>query len=361
LLHGEWTVGAIDAIVRPQEAKYRGLSAKGGAIMATIASLAAHPVAPSPLASAANPPFRSSQRQSRAGDPATLFASFLLDPRAARLNTLADAASRAQEVDRARQVERLIDDARGLAERARHSASTVAQVTGTAPNMTSEARIEIDQDAVITVSDGETTAAYVHAAGNDVQDFLDAVNGTADLKIKASLTSDRWLRLEATDANPITVGGSADADELASIGLAAGTTVGSVNGARRELARAFDLLREQIDAVALRAGAPLTAEGLGIRRASGGGFQSDADVTAFLDDLEAAGKRIAEEFPAARSVTSQAAFARAAREVLTGGDDAEERDESGALGLARQVRAQFAATSHALAGPAAAQALRLFW
>jgi hypothetical protein len=104
-------------------------------------------------------------------------------------------------------------------------------------------------------------------------------------------------------------------------------------------------------------------ENLRIRRASeSGNFQSDADIAASLADLDAAEKRVTEEFPDSRSATPETEFAKAAVDLLTGGNDVaiEDHDENSALGLARQVRSQFAATSHSLAGSAAVQVLRLF-
>jgi hypothetical protein len=331
--------------------------------MATVTSIATQLFAQSPIARATNA--HADQRQSVAGDPATLFASSTLDPGAARLNALADAASNAQKANQAAQIKRLINDARTLADQALYSASTVAKVTGTATNLTPVVDIEMDHGDTITFSDGQTTATYIHAAGYEVQDFIDAVNNTANLNVKASLSDEGRLRLEATGVNGITVGGSADAEELASIGLAAGATVGSVNTGRQELARAFDSIRDQIDAVKLssRSGAPVTAESLGIRRATGSGnFQSDADITAFLADLEAAGRKLTAEFPDSRSATAETEFTKAAVDLLTGGNDLtiKDQDENGALGLARQVRSQFTATPHSLAGAAAVQVLRLF-
>ena len=118
----------------------------------------------------------------------------------------------------------LIKNTRSLAYQALNSASTLAEVTGNVTGLTGATAISMDNGDTITVSDGTTTATYTHAGGQDVQDFLDAVNNTANLNVEASLTSDGRIQLEATGVNNVTIGGSASVGELSAIGLAAGTT-----------------------------------------------------------------------------------------------------------------------------------------
>jgi hypothetical protein len=315
----------------------------------------------SPLAASTNPLERASGAPQSASDGAATLFDASLDPRAARLLALGEGG--AQRAQQARRVGELINEARSIVDRARYSASTAATVVGTAPDLAPSTRIDIGQGATVTVSDGDTTAVYTHAAGNTVEDFIAAINDTANLDVTVSLTENKQLRLEATGRNAITVGGSADDEELASLGLGRATTVGSANLQRQELARAFDAVRERIDAVGLATGdGAITAERLGIARVSAGGFQSDADLGAARTEVDRAEKSLAERFPA-RPDASRAAFTRAAVEVLSGGTDdlaLAERDEASALGLARDVRSQLAATRRSLADGAAAQVLRLF-
>jgi hypothetical protein len=288
---------------------------------------------------------------------------------------LADEDGSARKIHQAKQVQNLFDEARSLAERALSSSTTVATLTGSAPYLTSRDDIRIGHGDSITVSDGHTTATYVHTSGFDVQHFLDTVNNTPGLKVKASLTADRRLRLEATGANGITIGGTADEDELATIGLSAGTTVPSVNTKRQELARAFDAVRDQIDAVKLDAAtgdasSPITARSLGIRRVASEGdgeFQTDSEITAVLADLDRADKTLANKVPAATSSRlpePRDSFVRSAIDLLTGpASDLALTDtsESDALNLATHARGQLAqwpATS--IVGKPGEPLLRLF-
>jgi hypothetical protein len=296
--------------------------------------------------------------------PATLFASSTLGMRAAQLNALADEAGTAQQ---ARQVKSLINEARTVADRAQYAASSAAKVTGTAANLTPIVEIKADHGDTITVSDGHTTATYTHSSGFDVQDFIDTVNNTTNLDVKASLTADKRLQLEATGVNSITVGGSADAEELASIGLRAETATGHVNAERQDLARAFDGIRDKIDAVKLEAdGAPVTAASLGIPRASAGGgnFQSNAEITAALAQLDGAEKTIAEKFPAGRAPADRESFTSSAINVLSDGAHdlaLAQPSESDALRLAAQTRTQLAGwRPSSIVGKPGEPLLRLF-
>ena len=111
----------------------------------------------------------------------------------------------------------------------------------------------MDNGDTITVSDGTATATYSHTSGQDVQDFIDTVNNTANLNVEASLTSDGRIQLEATGVNNVTIGGSASV-QLGALGLAAGTTTSTSNSLRHALAQQFDQVRTQIDQLAADAG-----------------------------------------------------------------------------------------------------------
>ena len=314
-------------------------------------------------------------RNRSAGGAASLFAPSALSLRAAHLNALMDDAGGAQRILRAKQVKSLINEARDVAERALSSTPTLATLTGSAPYLTARDDIRIDHGDSITVSDGHTTATYVHTGGFDVQHFLDTINDTPNLKVKASLTSDRRLRLEATDTNEITIGGTADESELATIGLSTGTTVPAVNNKRQELARAFDTIRDKIDAVKLESEAaddtsPITARTLGIRRVNGdggGGLQSNSEINDVLADLDRADKTLAEKVPASTSTrlpTPRDGFVASAIQFLADQSNdlgLSEAAESDALDLAARARGQLAqwpATS--IVGKPGEPLLRLF-
>jgi hypothetical protein len=313
-------------------------------------------------------PIRRDDRVGAGGDAATLFSSSALSRRAAALNALMDDAGRsAQSQRQVRRITQLIDAARTTADQALHAASTVAKVGGTVPGLTGAVDIALDHGDTITVSDGHATATYIHAGGNKVADFLASVNDANGLNVEASLDADGWLRLEATGVSSITVGGSADAEELASIGLAAGTTSGSVNERRQDLARAFDAIRAEIDAVQLESnGSFVTAESLGIRRTAsgdGGNFQSTGEITAALADLERAEATLKEKFPASQS-SGDANVTRPVLELLTGdANDLAHADtgEDDANALAQQLREQVRQLrTQSFAGHPGAQVLRLF-
>ena len=149
-------------------------------------------------------------------NPAAFFTASALNARAAALNSVIDGIGNAKQTLEAASagiegMQALIDSARSLAYQALNSTSTLAEVDGSVTGLTGATSITalgFDNGDTITVSDGTVTATYTHAAGQDVQDFLDAVNNHATLKVEASLTSDGRVHLEATGVNDITIGGS---------------------------------------------------------------------------------------------------------------------------------------------------------
>src|SRR5262249_1786098 len=84
-----------------------------------------------------------------------------------------------------------------------------------------------------------------------VGQIINAINGTANLKVNAELSANGSLQLEATGANGITVGGTATGAELAQFGLTAGaTTAGTVNATRTSLASQYNHILTHIDQLA---------------------------------------------------------------------------------------------------------------
>lgn len=293
-------------------------------------------------------------------------------------------------------IQSLIKNARSLAYQALNSASTLAEVTGSVVGLTGATAISMDNGDTITVSDGTTTATYTHAGGQDVQDFLDAVNNTPNLKVEARLTSDGRIELEATGVNNVTIGGSASAGELSAIGLAAGTTTSSTNSLRQSLAQQFDSIRSQIDelagdagfngqnllagssvsitlnetgsAVATASGSLITAASLGIGAASGAGgnFQFDGAIEASIADLDTASaslQQMASSYGAALAVVSvRDDFTKSMSSLLTTGAEdllAADLNYESVMLLALTTRRGLAMTSLSLAAEADKNALRL--
>jgi flagellin-like hook-associated protein FlgL len=249
----------------------------------------------------------------------------------------------------------------------------------------------------ITISDGTNTVTYTHAAGQTVQDVLDAVNNDPNLKVDARLTADGRLQLEASGVNNVVIGGSASVGELSALGLVAGTTTSTLNTTRQALAQQFDSLREQIDTIARDAGfngqnllggdvvtvtfnetgsarlavsgSLLSAAVLGVNSAvsTGGNFQSDTDINGFLTSLDAAAATLrstASSYGADLAVVgARETFIKDMSSLLTAGADnlvLADPNEEGVTLLALQTRRDLAVTSLSLASRGQSDALRLF-
>lgn len=335
-------------------------------------------------------------------DPAAFFTASALNARAAALNTVLDVISSGKKVIEAANagiegIESLIKNMRSLANQALTSPSTLAEVTGNVTGLTGASLVSMDNGDTITVSDGATTATYTHTAGQDVQDFIDAVNNTTNLKVEARLTADGRIQLEATGVNNVTIGGSASVGELSALGLAAGTTTSTSNSLRSALAQQFDQVRTQIDQLAADAGLngqnllagntlsiPLNENGsaavtvagslvsaanLGIDPASGsaGNFQFDDDLEAAIAELDVAStsvRQMSSTFTAQLSAVSvREDFTKGMSNLLTAGAEslvAADINAEVATLLALQTRRDLAATSLSLASEADKTALRLF-
>jgi flagellar hook protein FlgE len=98
-----------------------------------------------------------------------------------------------------------------------------SRVVGNVSNLTAASSFPVVAGRTITIGDGTGTATVTSAGAVTVQNILTAVN-TAGLNVKAFLNSNGQIQLESTGANPIVVGGTATAPELAQFGETAGTT-----------------------------------------------------------------------------------------------------------------------------------------
>lgn len=343
-------------------------------------------------------------------DPAAFFTSSALSSRAASLNALVDNVSSVKKsIDAANNgvqaITSLLNQAQTIATAALQSANTLVKVTGNfGSTLTTSSVIASTGGAgnkfkagdTVTVSDGTTTATYTAANNDTVQTFLNAVNGTANLKITASLNSSGQIAFAATGPVSITLGGTqTGAGTLNSVtGLTAGATAFVANATRTSYAAQYDALRTQIDTVINDAGyngvnlltnisktlslnesgsstitltgANLSTSALGVL-ASTNSFQSDSDITTSSTNI--ANALIAVQNQTATLGNSQAIldarmqFNKAMVDTLqAGADDLVKSDTSadGALLLALQTRQQLTATSLSMTGTSDKMALRLF-
>jgi flagellin-like hook-associated protein FlgL len=336
-------------------------------------------------------------------DPNNFFTASALNSRASQLNQLVDTAAGAQKTIEAaangiNAIEALIQSAQTAANNALQSTATNAKVTGTVTGLTGASSITISVNKTITVNDGTTTATYTADLSPTVQEFLDAVNNTSGLKVRANLTSDGRIELDALSTNNVVIGGTSNGGEKASIGLVAGTTTGTLNSTRQALALQFDQIRTQIDQAITDAGysgvnllagnnlsvifnedgsSKLDVAGvtyssavLGLPIAGSGTgyqFQSNTEINAALKALTAALSTVSNQALLLESqmsiVNARQDFNTALTDLLkTGADDlvlADSNEESAAL-LALRARQDLATTTLSIAGESDRSVLLLF-
>jgi flagellin-like hook-associated protein FlgL len=336
-------------------------------------------------------------------NPYNFFTASALNSRAAQLNRLVDNAAAAEKTIEAASngiaaVQALLKSAQNAANQALQSTSTNAKVTGTVTGLTGASAIAIANGNTITINDGTTTATYTADASPTVQEFVDAVNNTANLKVKASLTSDGRIELDALSTNSIVIGGTSDAGEKASIGLTAGTTTGTLNTTRQALSQQFDQLRTQIDQVIADSGyngvnllsggtlsitfnesgsSKLSVAGftdsssaLSIPVAStgtGNQFQSNTEINAALSAISTALNTLSAQSSVLESnmsvVEARQEFNSGMSELLEAGADdlvAADINEESAMLLALETRRDLATSALSLASQSERSALLLF-
>jgi flagellin-like hook-associated protein FlgL len=329
--------------------------------------------------------FTSSALSSRANDVASL------------LDTLGGAMKVIETADNGiKGLVKLVETAQATARQAKQTPASTATVAGTVPNLTgASAMTGWDVGDTLTVSDGTTTATFTFAAGNTVQNAISAINASSNLSVRARLSDDGRLLLEARGANAIVVGGTADAGELAAIGLVAGTTPAApVSVARQTFAQQYNELMNQIDGLArdsaynginllqseaLRVtfnednsssmtirGVDFDSDGLGLADA-GGQFQTETDVDAALAQLSSALISLRSQATTLGSnltvVQMRENFMKQMINTLRTGADAlvlADTNEEGANMLALQTRQQLSQTALSLATQAEQSVLRLF-
>src|SRR4051812_17951427 len=164
-------------------------------------------------------------------NPISYFTSQSLSNRANDLSSLLDSISNAvQTIGAANNgltsLTKLVQSAQAIGQQALQSASTTAKVTGSVAGLTAATVHAFTATKTLTVGDGTTTATYTAVAADDVSDVIAAINGTANLKIQASLTSDGKLQLLNLEGGDVVIAGSGSAGDLLTLGLVAGTTTG---------------------------------------------------------------------------------------------------------------------------------------
>lgn len=334
-------------------------------------------------------------------NPLSYFTSQSLSNRANQLNNLLDSVGQGvQTIDAANNgitsITKLVQSAQAIAQQAQQSASTTATDVGTVSGLTGSTAFTGTSGKTISISDGTTTATYTLAAtGNTVQGLLDAVNNTSGLNVKAELSSDGSIQLEATGTNTIVVGGTATGTDVSQFGLAAGTTAaGTANSTRSSLASQYNNLLTQIDQLAgdsgynginLLAGDSLkvtfneqgtsslsvsgvkdTSAGLGVTAATNG-FQTGSDVNAALTNLSNALTTLQSQsanFGSQLSVVqTRQDFTKSMINTLQTGSDnlvLADTNAEGANLLALQTQQSLATTSLSLAAQASQNVLKLF-
>jgi flagellin len=333
-------------------------------------------------------------------NPAAFFAAQQLSSRASSLGPVLDGiANGAKTLDAANAaltaLTSLVNSAQSVANSALASARTTASTTGSVAGLTGSSSFAVANGNTITVNDGTVTATITSTGTLTTQQIIDGVNNTASLKVKASLSSDGRILLEATGTNSIVVGGTATAPEKAQFGLANGTTAGgSLNSSRSTLAAQFDTLRGQIDALAADAGfngvnllnggtlkinlnetstsslsvtgVTFNSAGLGIS-ASTNTWQSDKDINDALGKLTTALSSLqtqASVFASNQTMaTARQDFTSSLIDTLNSAADnlvtSDSNDDSAQL-LALQTRQQLATTALSLAAANDQSVLRLF-
>src|SRR2546426_579262 len=181
-------------------------------------------------------------------NPVNFFMAATLNQRATDLNTLFDGINNGQKtLDAASTgiagITNLVTTLQSVANSALASVETTARRTGTVTGLTGASSFAVTSGHTITVNDGTTTATITSTGTVTVQQILDGVNTTPGLKVKAELSGDGRLLLEATQNNTIVIAGTATAAEQAQYGIVAGTTAaGTTNATRTSLATQFDAL-----------------------------------------------------------------------------------------------------------------------
>ncbi|MFY8115549.1 MAG: flagellin [Rhabdaerophilum sp.] len=343
-------------------------------------------------------------------NPVNFFQASGLSNRARDLNSLLDSIGQATKVIEAadkgiKALTKLIESAQGSARQALQSTSTTPRITGNNGTPLTGATALSDAGAggfaagdTITVNG---TTVLTVAAGDDVSDVVDAINGNTTLnpaggaaKIQASLNARGQIEIESLDGAALTLSGSDSAKVGTLAGGAALSAAAVTSTTRRDLSAQFDLLRGQIDQLAADSGynginlldngslkvqfnegntASITvsgvrfnAQGLGVGAATNR-WQSDRDINDSLSSLTDALARLRNQSSAFGSnlsvVQTREDFTKSMIDTLETGADllvlADQNEEAAKL-VTLNTRQQLASTALSLATQAEQSVLRLF-
>jgi flagellin len=334
-------------------------------------------------------------------NPYNYFVASGFQTRAGDLSALLDQMSNATKTLEAADagltsIKGLVETARGVANSALASDVTTSKTTGTVSGLSGTSAFTTTAAKTVLVGDGTgVTATYTTTASTTVQNLLDSVNNTANLKVKAQLTGDGRIQLQATGTNTITIGGTIVAGELLQFGLAAGTSVaGTLNTNRTALQVQYDNIRTQITSLATDTmfngqallngdglsvkfnetgtssltitGVSSTSAGLGMLAATNS-FQTDKDVNDALTQIQAALNTLKTQAsilsPHMGVIKNREDFNKSLINTLKSGADAlvvADSNEEGANLLAMQTRTSLASTALSIAVQNEQSVLRLF-
>ena len=336
-------------------------------------------------------------------DPTAFFTASSLNSRASDLNRLQDFVGSAVQTLKAADegitaLTNLVETAEATARQALQSAGNTAVVTGT-DDLSGIADLgatigTIDDTDAFTVQVGTASAVTITIAdGDGIDDLLADINAVSD--VTASLTSDGYLQIEATNGEDLILADGAGTPLAdGGLGIGVGTTAAAESTDRTAFATQFDDLRTQIDQLVQDAGfngvnllngdsltvtfnedatstlgitgVTFDSAGLSIA-ASTDTFQKDSDINTALTNLSSAASTLrsqASKFGSNLSVVEiRQDFTKSLINVLETGAanlTLADTNEQGANLLALQTRQQLSSVSLSLASQADQNVLRLF-
>ncbi|MCA3565410.1 MAG: hypothetical protein IOC90_08845 [Methylocystis sp.] len=334
-------------------------------------------------------------------NPANFFTSQGLKSRSSDLSRLLDGiAQGAKTLDAAdkgiKSISKLVEAAQGTARQALQNASTNLSSTGSALTG-GAAKVAVSGDAgTLSINAGGVQTDVVVAAGDTVQDVVDALNvdGTG---LKAEVGSDNKLKVTSLNGESLNILAASTDATSAFVGLTEGAvtrTASTTNTTRESLSKQFDDLRTQINQLSKDTGynginllngdqlkvvfnekdtSSLTIKGvtfdsagLGVS-ASKNTLQADSDIKSALDELTTAIEKLraqASTFGSNLSVVqNRQDFTKDFIDTLETGADqlvlADQNEEAAKL-LTLNTRSQLSQTALTLASQADQGVLRLF-
>jgi flagellin len=334
-------------------------------------------------------------------NPANFFTASGLNNRASDLNRLIDSIGQATKTLEAadkglKAIGKLVEAAQGTARQALQSNSVNLTSTGSAL-VGGAAKVAVGADAGnLVVKVGGVDKTFAVAATDTVQTTVDIINATGT-GLQAEVGTDNKLKITAQGGASLEIDATTTNATATFLGLTEGAvarTAGTTNSNRESLSKQFDELRTQIDQLAKDSGyngvnllngdnlkiqfnesntssltltgASLNSTKLGVS-ASAGSFQSDADITNSLSQLDKATTAIraqASTFGSNLSVVqNRQEFTKGLIDTLSAGADqlvVADANEEGAKLLSLNTRAQLSGTALSLASQADQAVLRLF-